>query len=194
MKSSRFFFVVSVISSYFASALSGQIYASVKIITEVSGIDLRNDQPLKLNLTDAEKATVVLFLSSKCPCSISHLPTINLIARNYIDKGYKFIAFHSNVNEDVESSKAFFKAAKLEFPIIRDSKAEIADAFKAFKTPHVFVLNPKGEVVFQGGVDNSKVAEKASRFYLQEALEAIQDGKLPKEKEVRVLGCEIKRH
>jgi hypothetical protein len=134
-----------------------------------------------------------MFLSSKCPCSISHLPSLNSIAKNYIGKGYKFVAFHSNVNEDIQSSKTFFRAANLEFPVIQDTNAKIADAFKAFKTPHVFILNPKGEIIFQGGVDNSKIAEKASRFYLKEALEAIELGKLPKEKEVRVLGCEIKR-
>jgi peroxiredoxin len=193
MKLTFFFTQFRFLSVVHIIVLCGFVNAAIKPSQVISGINLLNSQFFSVNLSEVKKATVVMFLSAKCPCSASHQEALNSLSEKFGPLGYTFVAINSNANEDLEFSKKYFQKAKLKFPVIKDSNSEIANHFSAYKTPHVFIVNPKGEILFQGGVDNSKVAEKASRFYLKDALESIQNGELPREKEVRVLGCEIKR-
>ncbi len=159
----------------------------------ISGIDLVNGNKKEIQLREATKATVVAFLSVRCPCSGSHQPVLDKLAREFEPKGFQFVGIHSNANEDFSLSREFFGKSHLSFPVVQDSLSEVADQYLAFKTPHVFVISPKLEILFQGGVDNSKVVENASQFYLRDALVAINDGHKPVETDVRVLGCEIRR-
>jgi len=160
---------------------------------ELSGLDLVAGKDLTIQLSKAKHGTVIIFLSSKCPCSNSHLSALNQLAKKFNDDGFSFVGVHSNVNEDYNESRQYFQSSKLSFPVIQDVNAKIADTYEAFKTPHVFVVSPQRKMLYQGGVDDSKVMQKAKRQYLLEALLAIRNGKEPAEKNVRVLGCEIKR-
>jgi hypothetical protein len=145
-----------------------------------AGPDVVNGKAVELSPSQAKKATVVVFLSASCPCSAS-------------PAGVQFVAVHSNSDESADLARIHFKASELPFPIIQDEGAKIATGLKAFKTPHVFVFDPRGEILFQGGVDDSHIAATAKKHYLREALVAIGEGKRPPVSEVRTLGCIIKR-
>lgn len=152
--------------------------------------NLLNSTPLKINLQDG-KSKVFVFLSSKCPCSHSHLETILQLSRDF--NAFPFYAIHSNANEDVQEALKYFQDKKFPFPVLRDEGAKIADEFKALKTPHAFIVNGQGEIIYSGGVTNSAHAPNATKHYLKEALRNILNGKLPDPREQRALGCIISR-
>ncbi|MEO5971568.1 MAG: redoxin family protein [Bdellovibrionia bacterium] len=162
-------------------------------LKQIEGLDLIGGSSVRVEFKKARLGTVVMFLSSRCPCSASHQSTLDQLSKEFGPRGFRFVGIHSNADEEVEAAREHFKKSGLAFPVIQDKKSGIADALGAFKTPHVFVLASNGEVLFQGGVDNSHVANAANKHYLQEALAMIVDGKKPSQKEVRVLGCEIRR-
>lgn len=137
------------------------------------------------------KGTVVVFLSAKCPCSNSHVAEIKTLSEKY--KDFKFVGIHSNIDEEVETSKKYFILHRLPFPVIQDDKAVLADAFKALKTPHSYVVSPEGEIVFQGGVTDSASGNEAKIHYLADALEDLQQGRKVKTAQARSLGCVILR-
>ncbi len=157
----------------------------------LSGKDFRTGTSVTIDPKLNSKGTVVLFLSAKCPCSRSHETSLEALAKEFPE--VKFVAVHSNADENEELSGFHFKEAGLSFPVIRDQNARIADEFRALKTPHAFVVGPKGECWFDGGVDDTKDAAKATKHYLKAALTDLRDGREPKEKTVRTLGCVIKR-
>lgn len=157
----------------------------------ISGKDLRTGNWESVDPKQNSKGTVVLFLSAKCPCSRSHESGLGQLSKEFPD--IRFVAVQSNSDEDESLSEWHFKQAELPFPVIRDQRAQIADDFRAFKTPHAFVVGPKGECWFDGGVDDSKDASKATKFYLRAALNDLRDGREPREKTARTLGCIIKR-
>lgn len=105
----------------------------------------------------------------------------------------KFVAVHSNQDENVEGAKSHFQSAGFSFPVIRDEGTKIADEYRALKTPHAFVVGPKGECWFNGGVDDSNDSSKATKHFLRNALIDLKNGTEPREKQVRTLGCVIKR-
>ncbi len=170
--------------------ISSSVFA---LNTDISGLDLVGGLPIQVKLEQAPLATVLVFLSIKCPCSLSHHPSLNLLAEKFTSLGFQFVGIHSNANENLKSSLEFFKFSKLVFPVVQDAQAELANRYDAFKTPHVFIVSPTRQVLFSGGVDNTKISQKPTQFYLRDALIAIQEGKQPAQNNVRVLGCEIQR-
>ena len=139
------------------------------------------------------KATVVVFLSAQCPCSASHEPVLKALAEKYEGRGFRFLGVHSNLDEDAARSEKHFTEASLPFPVLQDPDARWANTLGALKTPHVFLISAKGEILFQGGVDDSHIAQVSKKHFLAEALEAVEQGKLPPVKQARALGCVIAR-
>lgn len=156
---------------------------------QIHGRDIVTGQ--ESTVASTGKGLVVVFLSAKCPCSKSHTGELAELAREF--KEFGFVGVHSNMDETEELAKAYFTELKLPFPVVRDVDAKIADRFKALKTPHAFVLAPSAETLFQGGMSDSKDCADAGRRYLREALSALREGKIPKERSVRTLGCAIVR-
>lgn len=157
----------------------------------ISGNDLRTGKPVSVNPKENPRGTVVVFLSTQCPCSRSHEKVIQTLADEFSEM--KFVAVHSNKDEDEALSQKHFKEAGFSFPVIQDHQFKIADEYRALKTPHAFIVGPQGECWFNGGVDNSSDAARANQHYLKNALVELKNGKEPKEKQVRTLGCVIKR-
>ena len=170
----------SVICSH--SALPDRIYTQ----------DLMTQKKLQLNLASADKkGTVYVFMSAKCPCSNSHIPLLKKLAAEFAD--FQFYAVHSNLDEKNSDAVKYFKSVNLPFQILKDEETKLADTFQAFKTPHAFLVNAKGEIMYQGGVTNSSHADSADRQYLKEALLDVRAGKDVKTPEGRTLGCVIMR-
>ncbi len=166
--------------------------ATTSLLESVSGKSLKSGRDIAIAAqTVVKKATVVVFLSAVCPCSNSHISVLNELAEKY--KDFQFIGIHSNSDEPVSASESYFKAAALSFDVIQDTGAKLADQFRAFKTPHVFVVSPDGQIVYQGGVTNSSFAPNANRQFLAEALEDISHGVKVRTAEGRTLGCVIAR-
>ncbi|WP_372656103.1 redoxin domain-containing protein [Halobacteriovorax sp.] len=140
-------------------------------------------------LDTKDKNTVIFFLSASCPCTKNHIPYLQDLGKQY--PNFQFLGIHSNANETIESAKKEF--GSFGFPIAFDKDMKIADQFKATKTPHVFVVNPKGEILFHGGVTNSTAPKRAKKFYLKNALEDIKNNREVKQKFARALGCYIIR-
>ena len=157
-----------------------------------SGQDIVTAASVQLATSEASKGIVVVFLSAVCPCSASHELRLKELAAEF-SASFKFLAIHSNSDEPAELTKKHFQETAFGFSVIQDDQAKMASQLGAFKTPHAFILNPQGEVLFKGGVDDSHIASHAKKFYLREALLAVNQGEKPSTKEVRVLGCVIKR-
>ncbi len=162
--------------------------------SKIQGTDLLSGGAIEFSLKSlpAEKKGIVfVFLSAVCPCSDSHVPELKNLAKKY--KDFQFVGIHSNVNETKEVASAYFKKAALPFAMITDPDAKIADVFKASKTPHAFLFDRNGKLVYRGGVTSSALADQAEEKYLQEALLAVNEGKTVKNPFGRTLGCVISR-
>lgn len=157
----------------------------------LAGIDLRTGKNVVVKSPASAKGTVVVFLSAKCPCSQSHERSLQALAKEFSD--FIFLGVHSNKDEEEGLTAMHFKEAGFSFPIIQDREARIANEFGAMKTPHAFIIGAKGECWFNGGIDDTKDASRAKKFYLKQALLDLRQGKEPQQKTARTLGCTITR-
>lgn len=160
------------------------------IDSDIFTISQNNIVTLK-GISKSKKGLVVVFLSSVCPCSNSHVKELIQLQKEF--KEFDFIGIHSNQDEKMDEAKKYFTSLDLDFLIIQDENASIADHFKAQKTPHAFIINPKNEIIYQGGVSSSNRFEKAEHFYLREALTNLKNNKEIQQAQTRALGCYINR-
>lgn len=79
-------------------------------------------------------------------------------------------------------------------PYLLDKNSELADAFGARTTPHVFLLNQKMELMYTGAIDNKVDGKRSSdENYLKNAIEAANSGKEIEITSTPPRGCSIKR-
>lgn len=167
----------------------GQLQAALQPgFPVISGTNLLTEQAIRF-YPESENL-VVVFLSSRCPCSQSHEHALAQMAQEF--KEFRFVGVVSNGDERLTAIKEHFEEAKLPFGVIRDENLALANAFGALKTPHVYVFK-SGKQVFQGGVDDSQVAQTAKQHYLKDALTQLRKGLAPDPDSARTLGCLIRR-
>ncbi|MBS1960657.1 MAG: redoxin family protein [Bdellovibrionales bacterium] len=159
----------------------------------IAGTDVVGGKPASVSISSALRATVVAFLSAVCPCSGSHEAELESLRAKYEAEGFRFIGVHANQDEAPAPTAAHFKSSPIRFPIVEDAGAKLADAVGALKTPHVYVVKPDGEILYQGGVDDSHQASAAQKHFLADALAAIASGRRPDVAQARTLGCVISR-
>lgn len=183
--------LVSIVIALIAGADATPVFASVPP-GGFAGKDAVNGEFRKLPLESPKAGTVVVFLSARCPCSASHEAALKKLHEEF--KGeFQFVGIHSNADEDAEVTKSHFSLASLPFPVLMDSDARFADAMSALKTPHAYILSPKGSILYQGGVDDSADAARSKIPHLRNAILAVREGKTPDPDRVRTLGCVIRR-
>lgn len=141
--------------------------------------------------SSSKEVTAIVFVSPICPCSKFHEKALKELAGQF--PGVQFVAVYSgNDAMSEDEARAHFRKTGWGFPILRDSGFELANKLGALRTPHAFVLNRTGEVLYKGAVDDTRTNEPSQRF-LQSALVAIQQGKKPETTSTRPMGCRIGR-
>ena len=170
-----------------------RVYAETwSLPSTFDGESLLTGQKLKvLRVNELYKGLVIVFMSTKCPCSNSHVDLIKKLSEKH--KDFRFLVIHSNPEETKSEAQTYFKVFSPPIEVLQDEKTKIADLLKAYKTPHSFVLNAKGEIVYRGGVTDSAQAASAERQYLAEVLQDLSEGKPARLSQGRTLGCVISR-
>ena len=173
--------------------ISSAVAATVNMqrASSIAMQDLVTGQSQTLSLKMPKKGLVVTFLSSRCPCSVDHEQVLKETIDLFPD--FQFALIHSNADEPVDEAKKHFIEGQWKVPVLQDRGTEFADLFAAAKTPHAFVLNARGDVLFQGGVTDSRRASHSHHNYLKDALDAIRKGQRPQKAEAKTLGCAISR-
>src|SRR4051812_49374278 len=82
--------------------------------SELAGMDLTTGKKFSLD-QDNKKGIVLIFLSTKCPCSASHLNHLEDLKGKFPE--FIFLGIHSNQDEPENSAKVFFQEKHLGFPV-----------------------------------------------------------------------------
>lgn len=80
--------------------------------------------------------------------------------------------------------------------LLMDPDGKVGHAYGAKTTPHMFIINPKGELIYQGGIDNKATANaedvKTATNYVKLALTESMAGKEVSNPSTRPYGCGVK--
>ena len=143
--------------------------------------------------TTQRKVTVYVFLSTQCMVSKLYAPRLNALAQDYGKRGVSLIGVFSNVQEGQAEVSAFAKSHAFAFPIVRDADASLAAKYGAVATPSAFVVNPAGQVVYSGRIDDNADTTLVHRRDLATALDAVLAGKPVAHPKLAAFGCILRR-
>jgi peroxiredoxin len=136
------------------------------------------------------KILVIEFIATQCPYSLQQDAVIRQVCADYKGKGVAFLGINSNKQESAEEVAAHQKGKKLGFPVVKDWNNVVADLFNATHTPHIFVIDAKGVLRYEGAIEPQR-GEKTP--YLRNALDDLLAGKEVRLKNTEQWGCTIKR-
>jgi peroxiredoxin len=95
-----------------------------------------------------------------------------------------------------DNSREAAKAWGMSHPILIDDSGVVGKTYGAAKTPHMFIVDDKGTLVYAGGLDNAPMGEvdgdapKVS--YVEQALADLRGGKPVAPAQTKAYGCSVK--
>jgi peroxiredoxin len=148
------------------------------------------------------KGFILAFTCNTCPVAQAYEQRIIDLNTKYAPLGYPVIAINPNDPElakgdNFEAMKERAKNRNYSFPYLFDKGQATTNAYGARATPHIFLVEKKNNantVVYTGAVDNDPENTNSSKVnYLDQAIQAISEGKAPATASTRALGCSVKR-
>ncbi len=141
-------------------------------------------------------ATVVVWTCNHCPYALAWHDRLVDVARDYADRGVRFLGVNSNDAERYPADGPDAMRERVEredwpFPFLFDESQEAAREWGAQTTPHVFLLDPELSIVYEGAPDADHQDPSQRANWLRDALDAVLDGsEAPPSTEP--VGCSIK--
>lgn len=187
MKKTGLFAASSVLAAFALFAvMSGPAHAALRAgdkapTFSLKTIDKGETRTLEAMTKDKKsKGVVLVFLSCKCPYVVQARQPLADLVKQYGDK-VQFVGINSNQNESSDDIKAD-AALNFAFPMLRDERSKIADAYAAERTPEIFLVDGSGTIQYKGGLAD-----------LGTALGEFTAGKPLSKTESKAFGCTIKR-
>lgn len=169
----------------------------------VDHFELRNVDGKMVSLSDYndQKGVILIFDCNTCPYSKAYNQRIIDLHEKYDPKGFPVVTINAN-DPNMSPGDSFSEMVKraksknYKFPYLVDESQDVARAFGATNTPHVFLLNKLGNdfvVAYIGAIDNnSRDAAGADKRYVEEAIAALMQGKKVPTTRTKAVGCGIK--
>lgn len=150
------------------------------------------------------KTVILEWTNHECPYTVKHYATGNMqsLQRAATHSGAVWLTVVSSrpgtqghvtaVEADglTDSRKAHPTA------VVLDPKGNLGRLYGARTTPHMYIIDPAGMLVYMGGIDDQPSASQASvkvaRNYVREALEAMAAGRPIALASTRPYGCSVK--
>lgn len=192
------FFVIVVMSTTGFTLKKDPGYAVGDSIEDFS---LKNVDDTMISLADYKEAKgfIIIFTCNMCPYSVANEDRIIALDEKYKFKGYQIIAINPNDPEaskgdSFEDMKVRAEEKGFNFPYLFDEGQKVYPKFGATKTPHVYIVSKKTmKIEYIGAIDNSsRNASAVTEKYVENALDALLEGREIKKTKTRAIGCSIK--
>ena len=185
-------------------------YNKNKQYIEINNKSLPNNKCLKLLIT----------LDPECPLSISYSSTINKLATQYSDCDSTNIDFliilpSESSLKNIKYLERIYKPtlqcwdtipndvlnnSKLNQmpPLYLDYNHDIINIIDAKITPECFLIDPQGQIIYSGAIDNwvseiGKTKQYTNEHYLEDAITQYLNNEIVKKPKKTAIGCIIQR-
>lgn len=164
-------------------------------------IKLEDTNGKKFTIADLkkEKGLLVIFSCNTCPFVVAWEDRYNELYHEAAKNGIASVLVNSNEakrsNDDsMEAMKKHAAQMAYKMPYALDKNNQLADAFGARTTPHVFLFDQNMTLVYKGAIDdNYESKDKVKKTYLLDAINELSAGNEIENHTTKAMGCSIKR-
>jgi peroxiredoxin len=193
---------VAIVAVLFANPLAR---AAAVVGEAAPDFTLTDSRGAKQSLSSLKGKWVVLeWVNYECPFVQKHYGSGNMqkLQKEYTAKGVVWLTVNSsNVGKqgyfapaEIETRSKQWGAAQSAYLV--DTDGTVGRAYGAKTTPHMFVIDPVGKVVYAGGIDDKPSTDKAdiatARNFVKAALDDAMAGKPVTTTSSTPYGCSVK--
>jgi len=174
--------------------------ASATVGDPAPGFTLQDLDGQAHSLSDYRGKVVVLeWINPKCPFSARHAreKTMINLAHKY-DVVWLAVNSTSPQSQDAMSAaahRAYDQEHGIDYPVLVDPTGEVGKSYGAKTTPHMFVIDESGTLIYDGAIDDDPLARDRPdqrTNYVALALEAHAAGKPVDPATTKPYGCTVK--
>lgn len=187
-------------------AICAVAQAAVEVGRPAPDFTLTDIQGKAHKLSDYQGKTVVLeWNNPDCPIVHKHYDSDNLpeMQRTFTGKGVVWLLINSGApglegaDYSADQVNAWLKERhSTPSAYLRDPSGKVGHLYAAKTTPHLFVINPEGVLVYDGAIDSIRSAQASdipkAENYVKEALAALEAGKPVPKANTQPYGCSVK--
>ena len=107
-----------------------------------------------LSFDPAAPCHVIAFLGAGCPVARQYAGRLEEIAARYATRGVRVIGVDANRQDSAEEFSAAAREMGVTFPLVIDSRQQIARVLGATRTGGVVVLDALGTIAYAGRIDD----------------------------------------
>lgn len=169
-----------------------------KLGEKAPNFELTDAKGEKHQLSDFKGKVIVLaWTNPDCPYIVRHneAQTLEKLAEAYNDKDVVVLNIDSTRSATVERTKETAEEYDLTLPVLHDTSGAVGRMYDAKTTPHLYVIDKEGKLVYQGAIDNDprgRLSAEEKVNYVAEALDAVLAGKEVKTPSTKPYGCSVK--
>jgi len=184
---------------------SGVAFAQVVSGQAAPNFTLTDSNGQKHSLSDYKGKFVVLeWFNPDCPFVKKHYNSGNMpqLQKKYTARGVVWLSINSSApgKQGSYTPQGFnqFVKDKGASPtaVLLDTDGKVGHLYDAQTTPHMFVIDPKGNLIYQGAIDDTPSADiadvKTAKNYISAVLDAAMNGKPVGVATTKSFGCSIK--
>jgi len=151
----------------------------------------------QVKLADYSGQIVVLeWLNYDCPFVKPHYEagTFANLAGKYADNGVVLPTVNSTEYATGRTNKAWAQKYNLARPILDDRAGKVGRLFGATNTPHMYIIDTAGKIVYEGAIDNAPLGKVEGEYvnYVDKALAELAAGKSVSVARTKAYGCTVK--
>jgi len=188
-----------VVSATMAAVVGGLLYGISLAAGAGKGVEpgqaapdlaLKDTYGKEFKLSDFKGKIVVLeWVNKGCPVSkgAHEKQEMQKVYKKYAGKGVVWLGIDSTEGAKPEENRVYAAEMSLAYPILHDPDAIAANAYGAKRTPHMFVIDKDGKLVYAGAID-----DKASKNYVAAAIDDLLAGKPVSKPRTEAYGCTLK--
>lgn len=150
------------------------------------------------------KTVVLEWFNPECPFVKKHYGSGNMqkLQEEFTGKGIVWLTIDSSapgLQGHLTAEQANAKIAELktkQTALLLDPEGKAGRTYGAKNTPHMFVINPEGKIIYEGAIDSKATSEPAdiasSTNYVKAALDESLGGKPVSTATTKPYGCSVK--
>jgi peroxiredoxin len=150
------------------------------------------------------KYVVLEWWNKDCPFVRKHYGSGNMqqLQKSWRDKGVVWFTVLSSAPgkqghlPKAGIEKVMTRAKASPTTVLMDEKGTVGRLYGAKTTPHMYVINPKGQLIYKGAIDDKPTTDQAdikgAQNYVQQALTQAMNEQKVKISSTRPYGCSVK--